>query len=139
MAISIISAREQITVTEVSLAFSYPGEIDHCALFDVIGEEQGKELGIDPMTPSLDNTDAANNYHRLIDMGLAGQRVEYEHHYTQAAIGRCECGGEVEMWSAHYNGCDGCDREYNIVGQELRRHVDMVTEYGSDYMDRDDM
>lgn len=53
-----------------------------------------------------------NLYHRI---------VHYTHHYTENAIGKCECGEEVELYPQYMGACScpKCKRWYNTFGQEL--------------------
>lgn len=49
-------------------------------------------------------------------------------------IGKCECGCEVYL--SHFtNTCDGCQRDYNMSGQELAPREQWGEETGEQYSD----
>ena len=49
-------------------------------------------------------------------------------------IGKCVCGCEVSL--SHFtNTCDGCQRDYNMSGQELAPRSQWGCETGEDYSD----
>lgn len=51
---------------------------------------------------------------KMIDLGA----VEYRHSYVEPAIGKCDCGTEVEL-CGFTNTCTSCEADYNSSGQRL--------------------
>lgn len=52
---------------------------------------------------------------------------------TIPALGRCECGREVELYDYWANACE-CGREYNISGQLLAPREDWGEETGERFV-----
>jgi len=50
---------------------------------------------------------------RVIDKGI----VRHEHHYTEFAVGKCQCGKKVTLYG-FTNTCE-CGKDYNWNGQLL--------------------
>lgn len=58
---------------------------------------------------------------------------QYHHSYLQPAVGRCQCGVEIEL-GGFTNTCD-CGRDYNWAGQELADRSQWGEETGESLSD----
>lgn len=119
MGIEIITPRERIEKTVYALSYIWndsPGQG-----FNFECDAQGNYIQGKP--------EGHANYLRCkngeIDVYFEGV-LSFNHSYTQHAIGRCSCGGEVHL-SGFTNECEDCDLEYNMSGQQLA-HRDLWDE-----------
>lgn len=58
----------------------------------------------------------------------------FKHSYREPAIGRCNCGCEVVL-DSFTNTCDGCERDYNMSGQQLASRSQWGEETGEHWTD----
>lgn len=70
-----------------------------------------------------------HNYARCLDMDnpynvVCEGVITRRHAYTQPAVGRCRCGGEVELDDPLWNQCALCGAGYNSSGQALSDPAD---------------
>ena len=56
----------------------------------------------------------------------------YVHSYNENAIGRCNCGNAVELYT-DTNECGKCGRLYNLVGQSLAPYSQWKDEWNEIY------
>lgn len=74
---------------------------------------------------SINNPGAEQNYKYCLEHPEKFSRfnkvVEYNDHYTEPAVGICECGEEFELHNEFYGACQcpKCGLWYNLFGQEL--------------------
>lgn len=64
---------------------------------------------------------ARENYEKCVagELNVDAPRVERcENAYWTPAVGRCDCGNEIQLTS-NTNSCHFCGREYNFYGQQL--------------------
>ncbi len=110
----IIEQRERVIETCRSLDFYKDDEI--CAGYDT---EDG-------VTPIFQVPEAEKIWNSLLEQVKNGELTgpvvnEFQRIYTKPAVGRCECGAEVELRNQYMGACEcsGCGRWYNLFGQEL--------------------
>jgi hypothetical protein len=58
----------------------------------------------------------------------------YSWNYVEPAIGLCPCGCKVEL-DSFTNTCDGCERDFNMSGQELAPRSQWGEETGEHWSD----
>lgn len=107
----IIVERERIEKTVYVLSFVYKDDPHAGFSFDC--DAQGNYIHGEPEGHTNYLKCLSGEYNVYFE-GL----ISYDHSYTQYAIGRCQCGGEVHL-SRFTNECEDCDRLYNQSGQRL--------------------
>ena len=77
---------------------------------------------------------ALENYRKCVASGETPEFDEYEHGYSEPAIGKCSCGEEVVL-ANFTNTCDGCGADYNSSGQMLACRSQWGEETGEHWTD----
>lgn len=110
----IIKKRELVEIKEYQINFFFKDNNEICLGFacNKDGEEIKERNTPEAYKNYLEGLNNPNLYHQLIC------RVR---HYTENAIGKCECGEEVELYPQYMGACScpKCKRWYNTFGQEL--------------------
>jgi len=92
-------------------------------------------------TPILTNECQKDSYRQCLTgkdengIPLTFMGVErFENRYVEPAVGRCSCGGEVEL-SGFTNTCERCSKDYNSSGAELAPREQWGEETGESLSD----
>lgn len=125
----ILSKRERVHVEKYAITFAWRDMPSAGFSFDCT-----KDGNLLPIEHEL----AKENYEKCIDgtfdvvpTGI----TNYSYHYTQPAIGKCDCGREVQL--THYTNACECGRDYGSDGRLLaprEQWGEETGEYPSDIM-----
>lgn len=132
----ILSQRQYITETYYELFYQWqdstPGHgmgfaCDENGKVDMVALEK-KPAALDNYNKCLNGTHAVK----------APTIQKFQHSYSQPAIGKCDCGCEVQL-DSFTNTCDHCNRDYNMSGQLLAPRCQWGEETGESFCDLQDL